>query len=64
MYTITYLRRALAHPVCSSGLDLVVVTAEGIKVAIEVDGPSHFVGSSGQPTGATMLKRRQLRAAG
>jgi hypothetical protein len=31
-------------------------------VAVEVDGPSHFVGHS--PTGATALKRRQLRAAG
>jgi len=31
-------------------------------VAIEVDGPSHFCGHT--PTGATALKRRQLRAAG
>jgi len=31
-------------------------------VAIEVDGPSHFCGRT--PTGATALKRRQLRAAG
>ena len=29
---------------------------------MEVDGPSHFVGRP--PTGATALKRRQLRAAG
>ena len=29
---------------------------------MEVDGPSHFFGQ--QPSGATMLKRRQLRAAG
>ena len=28
----------------------------------EVDGPSHFCGRT--PTGATALKRRQLRAAG
>ena len=34
----------------------------GREVAVEVDGPSHFVGRS--PTGATALKRRQLRAAG
>ena len=27
-----------------------------------MDGPSHFFGQ--QPSGATMLKRRQLRAAG
>ncbi len=33
----------------------------GREVAIEVDGPSHFCGRT--PTGATALKRRQLRAA-
>ena len=30
----------------------------GKKVAIEVDGPSHFIGR--KPTGSTMLKRRQI----
>ena len=40
----------------------VVVRVDGREVAVEVDGPSHFVGHS--PTGATLLKRRQLRAAG
>ena len=44
-------------------LDVVVQVAD-CEVAIEVDGPSHFVGRSHTPTGATMLKRRQLRAAG
>ena len=39
-----------------------VVTHGGREVAVEVDGPSHFVGRT--PTGATALKRRQLRAAG
>ena len=34
----------------------------GREVAVEVDGPSHFFGQI--PTGATALKRRQLRAAG
>ena len=42
-------------------LDAVVVHG-GREVAIEVDGPSHFCGRT--PTGATALKRRQLRAAG
>ena len=42
-------------------LDAVVVHG-GREVAIEVDGPSHFCGRT--PTGATVLKRRQLRAAG
>ena len=39
---------------------------EGVpdRACIEVDGPSHFVGTSRTPNGATLLKRRQLRAAG
>ena len=41
----------------------VVVIYEGCEVAVEVDGPSHFT-TSREPTGATQLKRRQLRAAG
>jgi hypothetical protein len=32
-----------------------------VRVAVEVDGPSHFLGDSEVPTGATRLKRRQLR---
>jgi hypothetical protein len=39
-------------------LDL-LVEWQGQLVAIEVDGPSHFVGR--KPSGATLLKRRQLR---
>ena len=39
-----------------------VVSHGGREVAVEVDGPSHFIGRT--PTGATALKRRQLRAAG
>ena len=39
-----------------------VVSHGGREVAVEVDGPSHFIGRT--PTGATVLKRRQLRAAG
>ena len=30
----------------------------GMKVGVEVDGPSHFIGR--KPTGSTMLKRRQI----
>ena len=45
-------------------IDVVVATPDGRKVGVEVDGPSHFVGASHTPTGATLLKRRQLRAAG
>ena len=42
-------------------LDAVVVHA-GSVVAVEVDGPKSVVGRT--PTGATAIKRRQLRAAG
>ena len=39
-----------------------VVEWQGATVGIEVDGPSHFHGRA--PTGATMLKRRQLATLG
>ena len=42
-------------------IDAVVTFDNGDKVAVEVDGPSHFLGRSQQPTGATLLKQRQLR---
>ena len=40
-------------------LDLVVDCGGEELIAIEVDGPSHFVGR--EPTASTLLKRRQLR---
>ena len=42
-------------------IDAHVTLKGGDRIAVEVDGPSHFVGRSHQPTGATMLKHRQLR---
>ena len=36
----------------------VVVEVNGKKIAIEVDGPSHFLGQ--KPNGSTVLKRRQV----
>ena len=33
-------------------------------VAIEVDGPTHFIHRSMRPVGATIIKRRQLQQAG
>jgi hypothetical protein len=36
----------------------VIVKVNGMKVGIEVDGPSHFVNQ--EPTGSTLLKRRQV----
>jgi RAP domain len=39
-----------------------VVMFRGERIAVEVDGPFHFVGQSQSPNGATALKHRQLRA--
>jgi hypothetical protein len=35
-----------------------IVKVNGIKIGIEVDGPSHFINH--KPTGSTLLKRRQV----
>ena len=42
-------------------IDALVTLSDGKKIAVEVDGPSHFLGHSQQPVGATLLKHRQLR---
>ena len=42
-------------------IDALVALNNGERIAVEVDGPSHFVGRSHQPTGSTLLKHRQLR---
>ena len=42
-------------------IDALVTLNDGERIAVEVDGPSHFIGRSQQPTGATLLKHRQLR---
>jgi len=39
-----------------------VIEAGGERIAVEADGPSRFIGRA--PTGATLLKRRQLRRLG
>lgn len=41
-----------------------VVEWHGVPLALEVDGPTHFLQPGAAPTGATKLKRRQLREAG
>ena len=41
-----------------------VVEYEGVRIAVEVDGPSHFLGDSEHYNGSTMLKHRQLRSSG
>jgi len=42
-------------------IDLLVSINEK-EIAIEVDGPSHFIGRSKKPNGKTRLKHRQIRA--
>ena len=43
----------------SSGYRLdAIVKVNGMKIGIEVDGPSHFMNR--EPTGSTLLKRRQV----
>jgi hypothetical protein len=42
-------------------IDALVTLNNGERIALEVDGPWHFLGSSHQPTGSTLLKHRQLR---
>ena len=43
----------------SSGYSLdALVEVKGMKIGIEVDGPSHFIGK--KPTGSTILKHRQI----
>jgi very-short-patch-repair endonuclease len=42
-------------------LDAVIIDK---KIALEIDGPSHFSRNSGVPLGHTMLKRRYIAAAG
>eukprot|EP00984_Skeletonema_dohrnii_P015302 scaffold6582_cov83-Skeletonema_dohrnii-CCMP3373.AAC.3 len=37
-----------------------IVEVNGKVVAVEVDGPSHFIGEGRSPTGSTILKRRQV----
>merc|ERR1712070_681360 len=45
-------------------IDALVTLNDGERIAVEVDGPFHFIGRSHQPTGATLLKHRQLRYLG
>mmetsp|Transcript_20401 Transcript_20401/g.30328 ORF Transcript_20401/g.30328 Transcript_20401/m.30328 type:complete len:144 (+) Transcript_20401:312-743(+) len=37
-----------------------IVEVNEKTIAVEVDGPSHFIGRSKSPTGSTILKRRQV----
>ncbi|KAL3322532.1 hypothetical protein AABB24_039904 [Solanum stoloniferum] len=49
------------HAVDGYTLDAAVIDK---RVALEIDGPTHFSRNSGSPLGHTMLKRRSITAAG
>ncbi|KAH0706511.1 hypothetical protein KY290_011080 [Solanum tuberosum] len=49
------------HAVVGYTLDAAVIDK---RVALEIDGPTHFSRNSGSPLGHTMLKRRFITAAG
>ena len=51
------------HICKSSGysIDALVTLNSGEQIAVEVDGPCHFVGHSHEKTSRTLLKHRQLR---
>ena len=42
-------------------IDALVTLNDGKQLAVQVDGPSRFLGRSQQRNGATLLKHRQLR---
>ena len=56
-----YVKEEHRCEVSGYSIDALVTLNDGKQIAVEVDGPSHFVGRSHQPTGATLLKHRQLR---
>jgi very-short-patch-repair endonuclease len=45
-------------------IDIAAVTAGGVKLAVEVDGPSHFVQPGNQLDGQTQHRNRMLAACG
>ncbi|KAF9611754.1 hypothetical protein IFM89_034937 [Coptis chinensis] len=72
--TTSSFQRAVAHLLVSTGLEWIreyVVGAYSLdavvvdrKLALEIDGPTHFSRNLGTPLGHTMLKRRYIAAAG
>ena len=47
--------------ICGYSIDALVTLNNGEQIAVEVDGPWHFVGRSHRPAGSTLPKHRQLR---
>jgi hypothetical protein len=55
------------HALTPDGLmcmDILVELGDGTKVAVEVDGPDHFLVPCGKPTGGSCLRRRALARRG
>nr|POE46352.1 rap domain-containing protein, chloroplastic [Quercus suber] len=72
--TTSSFQKEVARLLISTGLDWVLeyvvdgYTLDAVlvdkKVALEIDGPTHFSRNTGAPLGHTMLKRRYITAAG
>lgn len=72
--TTSSFQKEVAHLLVSTGLDWVKeydvdgYTLDAVvidqKIALEIDGPTHFSRNSGVPLGHTMLKRRYITASG
>ncbi|KAL4631767.1 hypothetical protein ACB092_04G002300 [Castanea dentata] len=72
--TTSSFQKQVARLLVSTGLDWVLeyvvdgYTLDAVlvdkKVALEIDGPTHFSRNTGAPLGHTMLKRRYITAAG
>jgi hypothetical protein len=45
-------------------IDIAAVTAAGVQLAIEVDGPTHFVSPGNRLNGPTQFRNRMLAAQG
>jgi hypothetical protein len=45
-------------------IDIAATTAAGVRVAIEADGPWHFIQPSNTPEGGTLFRNRALAARG
>ncbi|KAJ4846421.1 hypothetical protein Tsubulata_036678, partial [Turnera subulata] len=61
LLTSTGLHWVEKYPISGYALDAVVVDE---KIALEIDGPTHFSRNTGMPLGHAMLKRRFIAASG
>jgi tetratricopeptide (TPR) repeat protein len=61
-YTSPQLEQVTADGALS--IDIAATTAAGVRVAIEADGPSHFIQPGNSLTGGTLFRNRALAARG